>query len=96
MDERTLLNETTGIGFIYDEETKTLNGLVLNDNKYEIKFEQEDLIKKVYEVNEDISNDTTIFEFSKKDITGDNELEGAELSVIDENDNIINFRKVRN
>ena len=71
------------------EETKTLNGLVLNDKKYEIKFEQEDLIKKVYEVNEDISNDTTIFEFSKKDITGDNELEGAELSVIDENDNII-------
>lgn len=71
------------------EETKTLNGLVLNDNKYEIKFEQEDLIKKVYEVKEDISNDTTIFEFSKKDITGDNELEGAELSVIDENDNII-------
>lgn len=71
------------------EETKTLNGLVLNGNKYEIKFEQEDLIKKVYEVKENISNDTTIFEFSKKDITGDNELEGAKLSVIDENDNII-------
>lgn len=71
------------------EETKTLNGLVLNDNKYEIKFEQEDLIKKVYEVKENISNDTTIFEFSKKDITGDNELEGAKLSVIDENNNII-------
>lgn len=71
------------------EETKTLNGLVLNDNKYEIKFEQEDLIKKVYEVKEDISNDTTIFEFSKKDITGDNELEGAKLQVIDENGNII-------
>ena len=81
--------ESLPMGTYELEETKTLNGLVLNDKKYEIKFEQEDLIKKVYEVNEDISNDTTIFEFSKKDITGDNELEGAELSVIDENDNII-------
>ena len=36
-----------------------------------------------------IKNVLKIFEFSKKDITGDNELEGAELSVIDENDNII-------
>ena len=58
------------------EETKTLDGLVLNDTKYKIKFEQEDLIKKVYEDKENISNDTTIFEFSKKSITGDDELEG--------------------
>ena len=58
------------------EETKTLDGLVLNDTKYEIKFKQEDLIKKVYEDKENISNDTTIFEFSKKSITGDDELEG--------------------
>ena len=71
------------------EETKTLDGLVLNDTKYEIKFEQEDLIKKVYENKENISNDTTIFEFSKKSITGDDELEGAKLSVTDENGKII-------
>lgn len=71
------------------EETKTLDGLVLNDTKYEIKFEQEDLIRKVYEDKENISNDTTIFEFSKKSITGDYELEGAKLSVTDENGKII-------
>lgn len=71
------------------EETKTLDGLVLNDTKYEIKFEQEDLIRKVYEDKENISNDTTIFEFSKKSITGDDELEGAKLSVTDENGKII-------
>lgn len=71
------------------EETKTLDGLVLNDRKYEIKFEQEDLIRKVYEDKENISNDTTIFEFSKKSITGDDELEGAKLSVTDENGKII-------
>ncbi len=64
-------------------ETKTLNGLVLNKTKYEVKFEQKDLIKKVYEETRQIKNDTTITEFSKTDITGQKELEGAKLTVID-------------
>ena len=81
--------ENLPIGTYELEETKTLDGLVLNDTKYEIKFEQEDLIRKVYEDKENISNDTTIFEFSKKSITGDDELEGAKLSVTDENGKII-------
>ena len=42
--------------------------------------------EKVYENKENISNDTTIFVFSKKSITWD-EIEGAELQVVDENDN---------
>lgn len=41
--------------------------------------------EKIYENK---SNDTTIFVFSKKSITGD-EIEGAELQVVDENGNII-------
>lgn len=65
------------------EETKTLDGLVLNRTKYEIKFEQKDLTTKVYERKLDISNDTTLVEFSKTDITGEKELAGAKLSVID-------------
>ena len=44
---------------------------------------------KIYEDKKDISNDTTIFEFSKKAVTGDDELIGAKLSVIDENGKII-------
>ena len=71
------------------QEIKTLDGLVLNDKKYEIKFEQKDLVTKVYEVKEDISNDTTVFEFSKTDITGEKELVGAKLTVIDENDKVV-------
>lgn len=71
------------------QEIKTLDGLVLNDKKYEIKFEQKDLVTKVYEVKEDISNDTTIFEFSKTDITGEKELVGAKLTIIDENNKVI-------
>lgn len=75
---------------IYElEEIKTLDGLVLNTTKYEIKFEQKDQTTKVYEETKEISNDTTVFEFSKKAITGDNELEGATLIVLDENENII-------
>ena len=75
---------------IYElQEVKTIDGLVLNNKKYEIKFTQQDLVTKVYEVKEDISNDTTIFEFSKTDITGDKELEGAKLTVLDEKGKII-------
>ena len=69
---------------IYElQELKTIDGLVLNNKKYEVKFEQQDLVTKVYEVKLDISNDTTLFEFSKIDVTGE-EIEGAELQVVDE------------
>lgn len=71
------------------EETKTLDGLVLNTTKYEVKFEQKDLITKVYEEKKDITNDTTVFEFSKTDITGDKELEGATLTVTDKDGEVI-------
>ena len=70
-------------------ETKTLNGLVLNTTKYEVKFEQKDLTTKIYETKLDISNDTTLVEFSKTDITGDKELIGAKLTVLDNENNII-------
>lgn len=70
-------------------ESKSLNGLVTNNTRYEIVFTQEDLVTKVYENTVDVINDTTIVEFSKQSITGDTELVGAKLTVIDENGNII-------
>ena len=70
-------------------EIKTLDGLVLNTTKYEVKFEQKDLTTKIYETKLDISNDTTLVEFSKTDITGDKELIGAKLTVLDNENNII-------
>ncbi|MBO5477201.1 MAG: LPXTG cell wall anchor domain-containing protein, partial [Clostridia bacterium] len=66
-----------------------LDGLVLNTTKYEVKFEQKDLTTKIYETKLDISNDTTLVEFSKTDITGDKELIGAKLTVLDNENNII-------
>ena len=75
---------------IYEiEETKTLDGLILNTTKYEVKFEQKDLTTKVYDSQLDVLNDTTLVEFSKTDITGDKELPGAKLQVIDEEGNVI-------
>ena len=71
------------------QETKTLDGLVLNETIYDVVFTQKDLTTKVYEEKKEISNDTTVFEFSKTDITGDKELEGAKLQVIDKDGNII-------
>lgn len=71
------------------EETKTLDGLVLNRNKYEVKFTQKDLVTKVYDEKLDISNDTTLVDFSKTDVTGDKELAGAKLSVLDSENNVI-------
>ena len=70
-------------------ESKTIPGLVLNEERYEIKFTQKDTVTKVYEEKRKIKNDTTIVEFSKKSITGEDELVGAELKVLDENEKVI-------
>ena len=71
------------------QEIETLDGLVLNDRKYEIRFTQKDTVTKVYEQKLDVENNTTLTEISKTDITGEKELIGAELSVLDEEGNVI-------
>lgn len=71
------------------EEIETLDGLVLDSSKHEIVFKQEDTKTKVYTNEEKLVNDTTVVEFSKTDITGDKELEGATLTVTDSNGNVI-------
>lgn len=71
------------------QETQTDNGLVLDTNKYEVKFEKKDNTTKVYTISKDIENDTTCVEISKTDITGEKELQGAKLTILDEENNII-------
>lgn len=70
-------------------ETKTLDGHVLDTTKYEVKLEQKDLTTKVYTEKLNISNNTTLVEFSKTDVTGDKELKGAKLTVLDSENNVI-------
>lgn len=71
------------------QEIKTLEGLVLNETKYEVKFTQEDTKTKVYTETREIKNDTTLIEISKTTITSEKELPGAKLSVLDEKGNVI-------
>lgn len=71
------------------QEIETLPGLVLDNTKYDVIIEQKDTTTKVYTVNKEIVNDTTAVEFSKTDITGDKELPGAKLTVLDENGKVI-------
>jgi len=75
---------------IYElQEVKTLDGLVLNVTKYEVKFTPKDQVTKVYTETKEITNDTTIIEVSKTDITGEKQLVGAKLTVLDEKGKVI-------
>ena len=47
------------------QEIETLDGLVLNYTKYEIRFTQKDTVTKVYEQGLEVKNDTTLIEISK-------------------------------
>ena len=81
--------ENIPMGTYEIQEIKTLDGLVLDDTKHEIKFTQRDTITKVYTETRNLVNDTTLTEISKQDITGDKELEGAKLQVIDSDGNVL-------
>ena len=65
------------------QEISTLDGLVLDGTKYEVKFEQSDLTTKVYTVTQDLVNRPTEVEISKQDITTNKELPGAHLKLED-------------
>ena len=71
------------------QEVKVIDGLVLNDTIYDVEFIKKDDVTKVYTVTKDIENDTTFVEYSKTDITGEKELEGAKLKVLDKDENVI-------
>ena len=87
--EGSLIIDKLPLGQYELEEISTLEGLVLDSTKHEITFTQEDTKTKVYTNEEKITNDTTVVEFSKTDITGDKELEGATLTVTDKDGNVI-------
>ena len=85
----TLQVENLPMGKYELKEIDTLKTLILNDITYDVEFAKVDNTTKVYEVEKNISNDTTLTEISKTDITGDKELVGAKLQVIDEDNNVI-------
>lgn len=77
------------MGYVLLQEIQTLDGLILNDEVHEIEFKQEDNTTKVYTKTLEIKNETTIVEISKTDITGEKEIIGATLRVLDKDNNVI-------
>lgn len=73
----------------YLQEVKTLDGCVLDTTKYDAVFKQSDYTTKTYIKSFDIENKTTEFEFNKTDVTGDKEVEGAQLTITDEDGNVV-------
>ena len=73
----------------YLQEVKTLDGCVLDTTKYDAIFKQSDYTTKTYIKSFDVENLTTDFEFNKTDVTGDKEIEGAQLTVTDEEGNVV-------
>lgn len=73
----------------YLQEVKTLDGCVLDTAQYDAVFKQSDYTTKTYIKSFDIENKTTDFEFNKTDVTGDKEVEGAQLTITDEDGNVV-------
>lgn len=71
------------------QEITTLDGLVLDGTKHEVKFEQSDLTTKVYTVTQNLINKPTEVEISKKAATGEDEVIGAKMSLFDNDGNKI-------
>ena len=88
LDISNLPMSTKGASY-YLQEVKTLDGCVLDTSKYEAVFRQEDNTTKTYIKSFDIVNETTHYEFNKTDITGDKEVEGAQLTITDEDGNVV-------
>lgn len=70
------------VGNYYLKELETLPGLILDNTIYDVSITKTDDTTKVISVAQEVTNKTTRTELSKTDITGDQELPGAELSVI--------------
>ena len=77
------------MGEYFLKETKTLNGLVTNDEIYNITFTKNDNVTKVYTNKLDVENNAILVAISKVELTSSDEVLGAKLQVIDSTGNVI-------
>ena len=84
-----LVIDNLNLGEYTIEEIQTLDGLVIDSKRHNVDLNYENATKRIYLETLNIQNDTTLVEISKKAITGDNELEGAKLKVLNENGTVI-------
>lgn len=88
LDISNLPMSTKGASY-YLQEVKTLDGCVLDTAQHDAVFKQSDFTTKNYIKSFDVENKTTDFEFNKTDVTGDKEVEGAQLTITDEDGNVV-------
>lgn len=88
LDISNLPMSTKGASY-YLQEVKTLDGCVLDTTQYDAVFKQSDFTTKNYIKSFDVENKTIDFEFNKTDVTGDKEVEGAQLTITDEDGNVV-------
>lgn len=88
LDISNLPMSTKGASY-YLQEVKTLDGCVLDTAQYDAVFKQSDFTTKNYIKSFDVENKTTDFEFNKTDVTGDKEVEGTQLTITDEDGNVV-------
>ena len=88
LDIFNLPMSTKGASY-YLQEVKTLDGCVLDTAQYDAVFKQSDFTTKNYIKSFDVENKTTDFEFNKTDVTGDKEVEDAQLTITDEDGNVV-------
>ena len=88
LDISNLPMSTKGASY-YLQEVKTLDGCVLDTAQYDAVFKQSDFTTKNYIKSFDVENKTTDFEFNKTDVTGDKEVEDAQLTITDEDGNVV-------
>lgn len=77
------------MGKYYLKETSVVEGCLPSDEIIDINFIQEDFVTKEYLLEKEVTNKTTKYEFSKKAVTGENELNGAHLVVTDDTGAVI-------
>ena len=71
------------------KETQALEGYARDENIYSIDLSYDGSDQTVYTHSMNVTNQKTVVEISKKDITDGNELEGAKLTLFDKDDQVI-------
>lgn len=77
------------LGTYFVKELKAPKGYVKSDEIIDIDASTVSDTEKVFAVTAECENDKIKVDFTKTDITGSNEVEGAKLSIIDENGEVI-------
>lgn len=85
----TLTIKDLPMGKYHLKEVTTIDGAVLDETEHKVVFTQTDTKTKEYVVELNVENKTTAIKISKQDITGEKELAGAKLTILDENNEIV-------